>query len=185
VNLPVPGPDETLVGLVVTVPEPYARVLVAAREASGDAEALAIAPHVTLVGPVPLPDSAKEPVYEHVAEVASRHDPFELRLRGTATFRPVSPVAFVQVSEGIADCEQLERALRAGPMDVPVRFPYHPHVTVAQDVDDDALDGVQDRLVGFDARFRVSSVDLYVNDVDGVWRCRRSFPLGASVRPAR
>ena len=40
------------------------------------------------------------PVDEHLAAVAARHAPFVVHLRGTATFRPVSPVVFVQVVEG-------------------------------------------------------------------------------------
>ena len=32
-----------------------------------------------------------------------------------ASFRPVSPVVFVQVCEGISSCEQIERAVRSGP----------------------------------------------------------------------
>ncbi|WP_341351068.1 hypothetical protein [Nocardioides convexus] len=32
-----------------------------------------------------------------------------MHLRGTATFRPVSPVVFVSLAEGISQCEQARR----------------------------------------------------------------------------
>jgi len=176
-TLPAPGPDEALIGVVVTVPVPHAGTLAAARLASGDPEARSIAPHVTLVGPVVVARDDLPAVDEHVAAVARRHGPFVVHLRGTATFRPVSPVVFVALSRGIADCEQLERAIRCGPLDAPLRFPYHPHVTVAQDVADDALDSVEETLADYDGTFVASAIDRYINDDDGLWRPVRSFSL--------
>ena len=76
-------------------------------------------------------------VEEHLAEVAARSRPFQVHLRGTGTFRPVSPVVFVTLAEGISQCEQLAGAVRQGPLDVDLTFPYHPHVTVAHHLDDD------------------------------------------------
>jgi 2'-5' RNA ligase len=43
-------------------------------------------------------------VEEHLRKVALAEQPFELHLRGTGTFRPVSPVVFVQLAQGIGDC---------------------------------------------------------------------------------
>ena len=184
-TLPEPGPDEVVIGVVVTVPVPHAGVLAAARLASGDPEATTIAPHVTVVGPVLVARDALADVDAHLGGVAAAHGPFVVHLRGTGTFRPVSPVVFVALARGIADCEQLERAVRCGPLDGPQRFPYHPHVTVAQDVDDDVLDAVEKRLGEFDGTFEVGAIDRYVHDEDGMWRPVRSFPLtGAPGRPA-
>ena len=183
-TLPAPGPDEVLVGVVVTVPVPHAGVLAAARLASGDPEAATIAPHVTLVGPAVVPRDALPAVDAHLENVAATHGPFVVHLRGTGTFRPVSPVVFVALARGIADCEQLDLAIRRGPLDGPLRFPYHPHVTVAQDVDDDVLDSVEKQLADFDGTFVVTAIDRYVNDEDGMWRPVRSFPLtGRAGRP--
>ncbi len=73
-------------------------------------------------------------VEEHLRAVSSGHAPFELHLAGPGTFRPVSPVVFVQVSDGIAQCELIEADVRSGPLFRETTFPYHPHVTVAQNV---------------------------------------------------
>ena len=99
-------------------------------------------------------------------------------LRGTGTFRPVSEVVFVQVAQGIAECEQLERAVRAGILDQDLRFNYHPHVTIAHEVDADALDRTFDESAGFEATFEVAAVDLFEHGDDGVWRTVETFPLG-------
>ena len=53
------------------------------------------------------------------------------------SFRPVSHVVFVQVAEGIAECEQIEREVRSGLLDRDLAFYYHPHVTVAHDLPHD------------------------------------------------
>jgi hypothetical protein len=42
--------------------------------------------------------------------------PFEVHLRGSATFRPVSPVVFVPLVRGISECERVEAQVRSGPL---------------------------------------------------------------------
>jgi 2'-5' RNA ligase len=126
-----------------------------------------------MVSETQLPD-----VDEHLERAAARHRPFDLHLRGTATFRPVSPVVFVQVVEGIAQCERLAADIRRGPLSVPATFPYHPHVTIAHAVDDARLDVAFEQMADFDATFRVTSFDGYVQTPDGVWHLRRAYPLG-------
>jgi 2'-5' RNA ligase len=61
-------------------------------------------------------------------------------------------------------------------------FPYHPHVTVAQGIDDARLDEAYDGLSGFVARFRVDGFVLFCRDADGRWIWRRQFPLGVAAQ---
>jgi len=77
-----------------------------------------------------------------------------------------------------AVCEQLERVIRSGPLHHRLRFPYHPHVTVAQGVGDEALDAAMQQLADFEAVFHVASIDRYELDDDGVWRPVRAFAIG-------
>ncbi len=178
------------IGVVVGVPEPHGPVLRAERIATGDPEAHTIAPHITLLGPTDLAADEVAAVDEHLAAVAATHPPFVVQLRGTGTFRPVTPVVFLQLSRGIADCEQLERVIRKGPLTTPVRFPYHPHVTVAHGVAEPILDDVFDRLSDFEATFRVEAFTRYEQDDEGVWQSVRSFrlrgpaPQGAVPHPS-
>ena len=81
-----------------------------------------------------------------------------MHLAGTGTFRPTSPVVFIQIATGVSHCELLERAIRRGPLARELDFPYHPHVTVAQEVADAALDEAYDGLSGFVARFPVEQL---------------------------
>ncbi|MGG5259805.1 2'-5' RNA ligase family protein [Phycicoccus avicenniae] len=164
-------------GVAVTVPEPWGSRLQQAREQAGDPMAAAIPPHVTLLPPTAV-EPAEVPAFAaHLEAVCAGSAPFEMVLSGTGTFRPVSPVVFVQVSRGIAECERLESAVRSGPVERHLDFPYHPHVTIAHHLGDDALDGAFDGLADFRCTFTVESVELYHHDPDGVWRVIRSFPL--------
>lgn len=168
------------IGVAVQVPEPYASVLVGWRRRIGDPEAGKIPPHVTLLPPTDFEAEQLELVEKHLAEAAATVAPFTMRLASTGTFRPVSQVVFVQVSSGIAQCEQLEEAVRRPPIERAVDFPYHPHVTVGHDVGDQQLDEAFDGLRDFVAEFRVDSFRMYSQDPDGTWRTCREFPLTGS-----
>lgn len=180
-RLPERGAGQTRIGVAVRVPEPFAAVLEDARRRSGDPFADVIPPHVTLLGPTVVDIARLDDVHAHLAGVAAHAAPFDMLLRGSGTFRPVSPVVFVQVAAGIAECERLEQAIRTGPLDQDLRFNYHPHVTVAHEVPDDALDAAFEDMAGFEAAFRVTAVDLFEHGDDGVWRTVQTFGLRATA----
>lgn len=170
------------IGVAVAIPEPWASELQDYREGVGDATAAMIPTHITLVPPTEVSDGL-DVVEEHLAQAAAAVAPFEVHLRGTGTFRPVSPVVFVTVVEGISQCEQLAEAVRRGPLDVDLAYPYHPHVTVAHHLDDVRLDQAFDELAGFECAFAVAAFHLYVHDDEHGWRPTRDFAL-APTDPA-
>ena len=102
-----------------------------------------------------------------------------MTLRGTGTFRPVSPVVFVQVAGGLAECEQLEGAIRGGPLHRDLAFNYHPHVTVAHHVDEAAMDRAFEDLAGYTCTFEVREFHLYEHGTDRVWRAVHAFAFEA------
>lgn len=173
------------IGVAVGIPEPYAGELQKWRESIGDPMALAIPAHVTLVPPTEVDPADMPQIERHLREVAARQWPFEMQLRGTGSFRPVSPVVFVSLATGISGCERLEKAVRTGPLDRPRRFNYHPHVTIAHDVPDEALDRAFVELADYQATFDVVQFGLFERGADGVWRTEREFPLTGSVDRSR
>ncbi|MCW2522830.1 MAG: 2-5 ligase family protein [Frankiales bacterium] len=168
------------VGVAIAIPEPHATVLAQWRRRVGDPEANRIPTHVTLLPPTAFAESEIEAVEKHLEWAAGQVGPFVMRLLGTGTFRPISQVVFVQVSAGIAECELLERAVRKDPICREVDFPYHPHVTVAHDISDEALDLAFDSLSDFVAQFQVDRFVMYSQDEDGTWYPRRDFLLSGS-----
>jgi 2'-5' RNA ligase len=170
------APLSTL-GVAIPIPEPYGAELQHRRESFGDPLALQIPTHITLVPPTVV-DSADLPrVIEHLEQVAATSEGFRIRLRGTGTFRPVSPVVFVTLVEGIAPCGLLQERLRRAPLERELVFPYHPHVTVAHNLDGVMLDRAFKELAGFHASFEVDSFALYEHGPDGVWRPQQMFYL--------
>ena len=169
---------EVVIGVAIPVPEPHAEELQRWRADFGDPLAWAIPAHVTLVPPTPVDDAALDLVHEHLAGCAAGAEPFAMTLRGPDSFRPVSPVVYVQVAGGAGECAALERRVRSGLLEGRRRFPYHPHVTVAQDVDEESLDRAAKTLSEYEASFPVGAMTLYAHGLDGVWRPVTEFCLG-------
>jgi 2'-5' RNA ligase len=185
-----PGPAQSgearVIGVALAIPEPQASYLQGLRERFGDPLARSIPTHVTLLPPTTVDDSLLPEIDSHLTEVARAVAPFWLELHGSATFRPVSPVVYVGVADGISGCQRLESAVRAGVLWRPLHFDYHPHVTVAHDLPDDVLDAAAQELADYSAAFDVHQFTRYEH-AGGVWVPRRDFVLAgaASVAPAR
>jgi 2'-5' RNA ligase len=165
------------IGVAVAIPEPWATELQDYRTNVGDSMAATIPTHITLVPPTEVTDDELEKIEAHLTTAAADVPTFEVHLRGTGTFRPVSPVVFVSVVEGISQCEQLADAVRRGPLAVDLTFPYHPHVTIAHDLDDAQLDQAFDELSGFECEFDVADFQLYVHSLERGWTPTRYFAL--------
>jgi 2'-5' RNA ligase len=172
--------DEVMLGVAIAIPQPHATVLANWRRVVGDPAADLVFPHVTLLPPTPVAAGLMADVEKHLAEAAAAHHPFVMHLSGTGTFQPTSRVVFIQVATGLSDCEVLERNIRSGPLSRELDFPYHPHVTVAQDLDDAQLDDAYEGLSTFVARFSVAQFVLFSRDPDGRWTWRNEYPLGPS-----
>ncbi|WP_235735932.1 2'-5' RNA ligase family protein [Nocardioides alcanivorans] len=164
------------VGVAIAIPEPWASRLQDYRTSIGDTTAALIPTHVTLVPPTDFPEPGE--LSGHLEAVARVNRPFTLHLRGTGTFRPVSPVVFVGVVEGISACERLAAGVRSGPLSQELAFPYHPHVTVAHHLPDPVLDRAFAELADFDCQFDVEAFHLYVHDEVVGWQVTSSYPLG-------
>lgn len=165
------------IGVAIAVPEPYASELRHYRASFGDPQADVVPTHVTLLPPTVVDGDRLTDIERHLADVAARHRAFRIHLRGTATFRPVSPVVFVVVTEGISGCEMLASDVRSGHLGRELTFPYHPHVTVAHHLEDSALDKAFETLADYECVFDVTAFHLYVHGEDQVWRPYRAFDL--------
>jgi 2'-5' RNA ligase len=170
--------DARTIGVALAIPEPYGSELQAHRESFGDTLAASIPTHITLLPPTPVQADDLDLVEEHLRKVAEGERSFEIHLRGTGTFHPVSPVVFVSVAMGISDCERVEEGVRSGPLARELLFPYHPHVTVAHDLPAGILGRAFDALANYEVRFPVRGFSLYEHGVDGVWRPQRDFIFG-------
>lgn len=164
-----------MISVSIAVPEPFADELQRLRASFGDPLAEAIPSHVTLLSPTEVDHDLMPDIDEHLERIAASQKLFMMLLRSTGTFRPVSPVVFVQVAGGISECEQIELAIRTGPLKRVPQFYYHPHVTVAHHVNDAALDRAFDELASYTCSFEVGAFRLYQHGADLVSHEVRTF----------
>jgi len=169
----------TVIGVLITLPDPVAAQLARWRDRFVHPALPGVPAHITLLPPTLVASDRLPMIERHLRRTVSGCGPFEVHLRGSGTFRPVSPVTFVQVAAGIGPCEQLESRIRTGPLFRPLPFPFHPHVTVAQNVEASVLERVDTDLARFDARFHARRVDLYQADSGEcpAWSVRTCFAL--------
>ena len=172
------------IGVSIAVPEPYGSLLQERRAGFGDLAAHAIPTHITLLPPTEVDTDALPGFRRHLAVVAESSRAFPLRLDGTDSFRPLSPVVYVRLAEGAVDCSLLQERVRSGPVARELQFPYHPHVTVAHGIADEAMDRAQRELAGFGAHWTVTGFSLYEQGEDGVWRSMGDYPFGRPGTPA-
>ena len=167
----------TTIGVAIAVPDPWGPQLQEYRTLLGDNSARGIPTHITLMPPFEVDETQLPEVEKHLAEAAASRPAFRIHLRGTGTFRPVSPVVFVTVVRGISSCEQLALGVRSGPLARELEFPYHPHVTVAHDLEDAQLDRAFNELADFECEFDADHFLLYVHDSEKGWQPTREFVL--------
>ncbi|MGW0768457.1 2'-5' RNA ligase family protein [Streptomyces sp. NPDC002676] len=173
------------IGVSIAVPEPHGSLLQERRAGFGDAAAHDIPTHVTLLPPTEVDEAELPAVEAHLTEVAAAGRPFPMRLSGTGTFRPVSPVVYVRVVQGAEECAWLQQRVRdaSGPVARDLQFPYHPHVTVAHGIDEAAMDRAFAELADYGAEWPCAGFSLYEQGADGVWRKLREYMFGGSVVP--
>lgn len=174
-------------GVSIAVPEPYGSRLQRLRADFGDPAAHGIPTHITLLPPTEAETDVLPAVETHLAEVAAAGRAFPMRLSGTGTFRPLSPVVYVRVVEGADACTWLQKQVRdaSGPVARELQFPYHPHVTVAHGIAEDAMDRAFEELSDYSAAWDCTGFGLYEQGADGVWRQLRTFFFGATGVPAQ
>ncbi|NUP75506.1 MAG: 2'-5' RNA ligase family protein [Sinomonas sp.] len=165
-----------LVGVILGFPEEVAAELRSWRASFGDPMAHVIPAHITLVTTTETEDW--DATVSHVRRVASRQTPFEVTIAGTGSFRPVSEVVYLNVEQGFDECVRLHSELQRGPLERELPFPYHPHVTVAHDVESERLDAAEEALKNYSTSFTVASMGLYEHDAEGLWQLREELDFG-------
>ena len=173
------GAPSVVIGVSIAVPDPFGKEIQDARDSYGDPLARSIPTHVTLLPPTEIPVDRLPVIQRHLHDVAARHRGFRMLLLGTGTFRPVSPVVFLCIEEGMQECREVESAVRSGPLARSLNFPYHPHVTVVHNLTEPVLDRAYEEMRGFRAGFAVPGFSLYRFGADGVWRPLHAYPFGS------
>ena len=179
-DIPAPGAHQCVIGVAIALPSHYAAQVREVREAAGDPMADVVPPHITLLPPTAVDVDSLDEVMRHLRNVAAGTQPFDVRLDQVGTFRPVSPVVYLDLSRGAPECERLQGRVRdeAGPLARPLSFPFHPHVTLAHEIADDHLDVAAAAGAELDVDFTAARIHLYRLRPEGVWEVAESFVFG-------
>jgi 2'-5' RNA ligase len=172
------APTGITIGVAIAVPEPWGSQLREVRRSFGDADADRMPTHLTLIPPNTIDVFGLPAIHDGLRSAGRAVRPFTIELSGAGSFRPVSDVVFVAVGAGHSECIALESSLREHVSVRPRQFEYHPHVTVAMDVQTTVLDEAEAALADFRATWMVDQFTVYVRGRDGVWHPDRDVLLG-------
>jgi 2'-5' RNA ligase len=123
------GSRINLFSLVTYLPEPLAEFIDHLR---GElVPGCKLRAHVTHLVPRSLrdPDAASE----HIREVLSKIEPFELHLSDIGIFS-MSSVVYISLTKGFERMQEVHAELNQGAAEYNEPYPYHPHITVAQQI---------------------------------------------------
>jgi 2'-5' RNA ligase len=143
--------------------------------------------HVTILTPRPLsvtPEEAWSFMYPLIKDFPS----FEVRTGGVDIFHTTS-VIFVEVRAGKAELRQMHDRLNRGPSAFDEPYPYHPHITLAQELDPNQVTEVYEtakrRWAEYkgERSFSADSVTFVQNTTQNHWVDLATCPLGVpSIR---
>jgi 2'-5' RNA ligase len=174
-----------LFALVVYIPDPLATFLDELREEL--VPSCLPRAHVTILPPRPVSGDLGE-VIEHARTLVTGFAPFDI-LAGDVAMFPSTDVIYIGIQQGEAELRELYRALNGGPLAFQEPFPYHPHITLAQDLPPDRVQQLYElacnRWAGFphSRRIRAERACFVQSTVECTWVDLAEFKLvGVPVR---
>jgi 2'-5' RNA ligase len=173
--------------LVSYIPVPLARFL--------DDLRLELAPgckphaHVTVLPPRPLFHDLKETV-ELIAEETRAIPPFEVEL-GTVEIFELTQVVYIELARGADRLRELYGILNCDQLEHDETFPYHPHITLAQNTPSGEAEKLaaiaRERWAAYKGprSFLVDRLSFVQNVAPSIWTDVACLPLGAEVPVGR
>lgn len=142
--------------------------------------------HVTVLPPRPLACVAGDAHLELLAQLRAFH-PFRIELGEIEVF-PITNVIYLSVREGYEQLRWLHHRLNSGCFAFEEPFPYHPHVTLGQDLDVDAVAGAAElaaarwRDFPGERGFQLNGLTFVQNTLSNDWQDLYAFRLADRVR---
>ncbi len=138
--------------------------------------------HVSLLPPRPLAVEWQV-ASEQVRLLAACWDTFEVQLTEVEMF-PVTNVIYIGIGAGAEELTRMHRATNTGPLEFDEPFPYHPHVTLAQEISHGQVNAVKELAVRRwkefrgERCFRAERAVLVQNTMSGCWLDLAGYSLG-------
>jgi 2'-5' RNA ligase len=167
--------------LVIYIPDPLGRFLDELRQElvpSYNPHA-----HVSVLPPRPLAVDWSVAAGQ-VRSLTGVWAPFEIELTDIGIF-PLTDVIYIQLGAGAAELSRMHTAMNSGSLGFHEPFPYHPHVTLAQEIPAGEVDSVCETAVERwrDYRgprsFRADRAAFVQNTLQNCWIDLAEYSLGA------
>jgi len=169
-----------LFSLVAYIPDPLGSFLDRLRQEF--VPACNLKAHVTILPPRPMSadvEGATDLVRSRIRELS----PFEVRLTDVEVFSMTS-VVYLSVGTGFSDLCQMHEILNVNGLHFKEPYPYHPHITVAQQMAPEQVEGVYELArrrwaeFGYDRSFKVEAVTFVQGTNTGEWIDLAGYPIG-------
>jgi 2'-5' RNA ligase len=141
--------------------------------------------HVTLLPPRALRCPAGTALSQ-VRQAIQNFQPFRVEF-GEVRFFPQTNVVYLSITRGLAELEEIHRTLNNGLAGCEEAYPYHPHLTLAQQIDPGAM-AAAGELVSrwwqefpYSRGFVLDVLTFVQNTSDNVWVDLKEIPLGVPV----
>ena len=140
--------------------------------------------HVSLLPPRPL--AVEWPVAsDQLRALMAGWAPFEIELTRIEIF-PVTDVIYIEVGDGAAELRRMHAAMNAGWLEYRDLFPYHPHITLAQELPPEQVAAANEtaqrlwREFPGPRRFPVRQAVFVQNSLSNCWIDLAEYSLGGS-----
>ncbi len=101
--------------------------------------------HISVLPPRPLVISEDAAIEEAEAR-CEEWEPFEIEISGVASFLPASGVVYLQLGTSAEQMHKLHQGFNQGHLAGTECYPYVPHITVAQEMDEAGTLRIQERV---------------------------------------
>ena len=167
--------------LVIYIPDPLGRFLDDLRRELAPASNPHA--HVSVLPPRPLAVDWQAASGQARA-LTERWAPFEIELTGLRIF-PVTNVIYLEIGAGAEDLRRMHAAMNAGALEFEEPFPYHPHITLAQEIPHQEVRSIYElaqrrwREYRGSGVFRAERTVFVQNTQDNGWLDLAEYSLGA------
>jgi 2'-5' RNA ligase len=141
--------------------------------------------HVTILPPRPIQEDLKLTVRQ-IAEVMKNYPPFEVELGEVEVFEK-SRVIYISLARGLRELRQLYDALNHGCLSFSEHFPYHPHITIGQNIKAEQLSErvamARQKWASYKSprHFTVSMLSFVQHVAPAIWADVSAIPVGTAV----
>src|SRR5690625_755157 len=95
-----------------------------------------IPPHITLKSAFTMSETDRDTIVDELKKIANESKPFDIHITKVRSFAPVTNTIFLKV-EPCEELSTLHEKMHTGKFTVEREHPFVPHITIAQDLDDD------------------------------------------------